>query len=279
MTDRYAVIGYPLGHTISPAFQQAAFDHLNIDARYEAIETPPDQLSHRLDELRSGRLSGLNVTIPHKTGIVAGLDRVTDTARLTGAVNTVTATGDGLEGDNTDVAAIEEVLNRSNVPTGIDCLLVGAGGAARAAIVALSRRGDTVTVANRTLSRAEQIVRELAPDYGFSTIALDSPSLTALARDSRLIVNTTSIGMQGGPAPHRSPLPDEAFHAGQTVFDIVYRPATTPLLAGAARAGAECLGGLEMLILQGAHSFQIWTGREPPFDIMLAAGRQALEAS
>jgi len=278
MTDRYAVIGYPLGHTISPAFQQAAFDHLNIDACYEAIETPPDQIGQRLDDLRSGRLSGLNVTIPHKTGIVAGLDRVTDTARLTGAVNTVTATHDGLEGDNTDVAAIQEVLRRANVPTGIDCLLLGAGGAARAALVALSRRGDRVTIANRTTSNAQQIVRDLAPDSGFNTIALDSPSMTALAHNSRLIVNTTSIGMHGGPAPDRSPLPDEAFHAGQTVFDIVYRPTTTPLLAAAARAGATCLGGLEMLILQGAHSFQIWTGRKPPFNVMLAAGRQALEA-
>ena len=279
MTDRYAVIGYPLGHTISPAFQQAAFDHLNIDACYEAIETPPDQLSHRLDDLRSGRLTGLNVTIPHKIEIMASLDHITDTARLTGAVNTVTATDDGLKGDNTDVAAIEEVLRRANVPTGIDCLLLGAGGAARAALVALSRRGDSVTVANRTLSHAQQIVRDLAPDSGFNTIALDSPSLTAVAHDSRLILNTPSIGMHGGPAPHQSPLPDEAFHAGQTVFDVVYRPATTPLLAAAARAGAEWLGGLEMLILQGAHSFQIWTGRKPPLDIMLAASRQALEAS
>ncbi len=279
MTDRYAVIGYPLGHTISPAFQQAAFDHLGLDAIYEAIETPPADLSRRISELRSGRLSGMNVTIPHKNEIVASLDHITDTARLTGAVNTVTATDGGLKGDNTDVAAIEEVLRRSNVPTGIDCLLLGAGGAARAALLALSRRGDNLTVANRTLSNAEQIVRNLAPDSGFKTIGLDSPSLTAIARDTRLILNTTSIGMHGGPAPDRSPLPAAALHADQTVFDIVYRPTTTPLLAAASSAGAECLGGLEMLILQGAHSFQIWTGREPPFDIMLAAGRRALEAS
>lgn len=279
MTDRYVVIGYPLGHTISPAFQQAAFDHLGLDAIYEASETPPANLSRRISELRSGRLSGMNVTIPHKIEIVASLDHITDTARLTGAVNTVTATDGGLKGDNTDVAAIEEVLRRSNVPTGIDCLLLGAGGAARAALLALARRGDNLTVANRTLSNAEQIVRDLAPNSRFKMIALDSPSLTAIARDTRLILNTTSIGMHGGPAPDRSPLPAAAFHSDQTVFDIVYRPTTTPLLATASSAGAECLGGLEMLILQGAHSFQIWTGREPPFDIMLAAGRRALEAS
>ena len=279
MTDRYAVIGFPLGHTISPAFQQAAFDHLGIDARYEAIETPPAALRQRLDELRSGHLAGLNVTIPHKTEIAASLDRVTETARLTGAVNTVTATDNGLHGDNTDVAAIEAVLPRAAVPTGIDCLLLGSGGAARAALLALSRRGDSVTVANRTLSHAERVVRDLAPDSEFKTISLDDPSLPAIARGSRLIINTTSIGMHGGPAPDRSPLPAEAFLAGQTVFDVVYRPPVTPFLTHAASAGAACLGGLEMLILQGARSFQIWTDRRPPFDIMLAAGRRALEAS
>ncbi len=279
MPDRYAVIGFPLGHTISPAFQQAAFDYLGIDARYEAIETPPDALGHRLADLRSGRLSGLNVTIPHKTDIVPALDRVTDTARLTGAVNTVTATDTGLHGDNTDVAAIEELLRPSRVPTGVPSLLLGAGGAARAALLALARRGDAVTVANRTLSNAERMLHDLAPDSAFNTLSLAAPALAAIARDSRLIINTTSIGMQGGPAPHRSPLPLESLHAGQTVIDIVYRPALTPLLAAASRAGAACLGGLEMLVLQGAYSFRIWTGREPPLDVMCQAARHALEHS
>lgn len=279
MTDRYAVIGYPLGHTISPAFQQAAFDGLQIDARYEAIETPPADLPLRISELRSGRLSGLNVTIPHKIEIVASLDHVTETARLTGAVNTVTATDSGLHGDNTDVAAIEEVLRQSGVPTGLPCLLLGAGGAARAALLALSRRGDAVTIANRTLAAAERLLGDLAPDSGFKTVALDAPGLPAIAHESLLIINTTSLGMHGGPAPDRSPLPAGSFHPAQTVFDIVYRPATTPLLTHAASAGAACLGGLEMLILQGAHSFRIWTGREPPLDLMRAAGRQALDAS
>ncbi len=279
MTDRYAVIGLPLGHTISPAVQQAAFDHLGLDAVYEAIETPTTDLSLRISELRSGHLSGMNITIPHKIEIVASLDHITDTARLTGAVNTVTATDGGLHGDNTDVAAIEEVLLRAAVPAGIDCLLLGAGGAARAALLALSRRGDSITIANRTLSNAQQIVGDLAPDSGLKAIALDDPSLTSITRDSRLILNTTSIGMHGGPAPHHSPLSAEDLHADQTVFDIVYRPAATPLLTHAATAGAEYLGGLDMLILQGACSFQIWTGREPPIDIMLAAGRRALDAS
>ena len=276
MTDRYAVIGYPLGHTLSPAFQQAAFDALGIDARYEAIETPPPALSARVDELRSGQIAGLNVTIPHKLEIVAELDHVSDTARLTGAVNTVSVTEDGLHGDNTDVGAIEEVLRRAGVPAGVPALLLGAGGAARAALLALSRRGDRIVVANRTPSRASRMVSRLVPNGGIEVLSIDDPALPDLARNARLIVNTTSVGMEGGPAPTASPLPTGSLHPDHTVFDIVYRPRQTALLEAAAAAGATCIGGLEMLILQGARSFQIWTGREPPLDVMLAAGRRAL---
>jgi shikimate dehydrogenase len=277
MTDRYAVIGYPLGHTISPAFQQAAFNALGINARYESLETEPADLPERARELRSGKLAGINVTIPHKLAIVDELDHVSEIARLTGAVNTVSVTPDGLLGDNTDVGAIETVLERAGVPAGVPALLLGAGGAARAALVALLNRGDRVTVANRTLEKAAAMTADIAPAAGCTTMALDDPDLPCQAVPARLIVNTTSIGMQGGPAPGQSPLPDGCLHPEQTVFDIVYRPSATALLEQAAAAGATGIGGLDMLILQGAHSFRIWTGREPPVDVMLAAGRRAME--
>jgi shikimate dehydrogenase len=277
MTDRYAVIGYPLGHTISPAFQQAAFDALGINAQYESLETAPADLPERARELRAGKLAGINVTVPHKLAIVDELDHVSEIAHLTGAVNTVSVTPDGLLGDNTDVGAIETVLERAGVPAGIPALLFGAGGAARAALVALLNRGDRVTVANRTHENAATMTAHIAPEAGCPTLALDDPDLPIRAGNARLIVNTTSIGMQGGPAPGQSPLPDGCLHPEQTVFDIVYRPSATALLEQAAAAGATAIKGLNMLILQGAHSFRIWTGREPPVDIMLAAGRRAME--
>lgn len=278
MTDRYAVIGYPLGHTISPAFQQAAFDHLGIDATYEAIETLPNNLDKCIVDLRSGRLTGINVTIPHKTGIVPLLDEITEAGRLTGAVNTVSNTKMGLRGDNTDVVAIKEVLKSSHIPAGIPCLLIGAGGAARATLLALLERGDSITIANRTLSTAERLVNSLCPDSDSATVALSDPTLPIVVRQSQLIVNATSIGMKGGSTSAQSPLPNGCLHRGQVVFDIVYRPARTPLLNQATIAGATCLGGLEMLILQGAHSFQIWTGRNPPLNVMRKAALQAMKA-
>ncbi|HJO07742.1 MAG TPA: shikimate dehydrogenase [Chloroflexota bacterium] len=277
MTDRYAVIGYPLGHTLSPVFQQAAFDALGIDAHYESLETAPADLPERARELRTGQLAGINVTIPHKLAIVAELDHVSEIARLTGAVNTVSVTTNGLRGNNTDVGAIETVLERAGVPAGISVLLLGAGGAARAALVALLNRGDRVTVANRTLEKAATMTADIAPDADCTILELDDPALPGPAGDARLIINTTSIGMEGGPAPDQSPLPDVYLHPKQTVFDIVYRPRQTALLQQAAAAGATGIGGLDMLILQGAHSFKIWTGQEPPVDIMLAAGRRAME--
>ena len=279
MTDQYAVIGYPLGHTISPAFQQAAFDHLGLDANYEAIETPPSELNNRIEDLRSGRLTGLNVTIPHKTGIVSLLDEITEAGHLTGAVNTVSKTKTGLHGDNTDVVAIKEVLKSSHIPPGISCLLIGAGGAARATLLALLDRGDRVTVANRTLTTAEHLVNSLCPNSLSATIALSDPLLPTVVRQSQLIVNATAIGMEGSSASAQSPLPDDCLHQGQIVFDIVYRPARTPLLNQATNAGATCLGGLEMLILQGAHSFGIWTGHKPPLHIMRKAALKAMKAT
>ncbi len=277
MTDHYAVIGYPLGHTLSPVFQQAAFDALGIDARYESLETAPADVPERARELRAGRLAGINVTIPHKLAIVDELDHVSEIARLTGAVNTVSVTVDGLRGDNTDVGAIETVLERAGVPAGISVLLLGAGGAARAALVALKQRGDQVTVANRTLEKADQMTGEIAPGGSYQTLSMKDPALPEAAGRARLILNTTAVGMQGGPAPGQSPLPDGSLHQEQAVFDIVYRPRQTALLQQATAAGATCIGGLDMLILQGAHSFEIWTGREPPVDLMLAAGRRAME--
>ena len=279
MSDAFGVIGYPLGHTISPAFQQAAFDELRIDAEYHAIETPTDDLPRRIQEVRNRRWAGLNVTIPHKANVAQLLDGAAETAAAAGAVNTVYWANGDLVGENTDVPAIRAVLANANIAPGARALILGAGGAARAALLALIGRGDEVILANRTRSNAEATCKAVAPGRSIDVIDLNDSAISAVAEGCALIVNTTSVGMRGGPAPNDSPLPISGLRPGQAVFDVVYRPETTPLLARAAEIGCQTIGGLEMLVIQGALSFELWTGRSAPFDVMLRAARAALAKS
>ncbi len=276
MPDRYGVIGYPLSHTVSPAFQQAAFDELGIDATYYAIESRASDLPRRMSEVRNGRWAGLNVTIPHKADVPRFLDAAAETAAAAGAVNTIYWKNGRLLGENTDVPAIGAVLANANIERRTRALVVGAGGAARAALLALIERGDHVVLANRTRSNAQAACDAVAPGRALEVVDLHSQAISAVARECGLIVNTTSVGMSGGPASNESPLPVSALRPGQAVFDVVYRPEMTPLLAQAAEAGCQTIGGLEMLVIQGALSFELWTGKPAPLDTMLRAAQTAL---
>ncbi len=275
MPNRYGVIGDPLSHTISPVFHQAAFDELGIDAEYHAIETQTSELPRRIEEVRNGRWAGLNVTIPHKADVAQFLDGTAERAAAAGAVNTVYWANGDLLGENTDVPAIRTVLENADIPQGTRALVLGAGGAARAALLALIERGDEVILANRTRSRAEETCKAVAPGRRIEIVGLDSSAISTVAKECALIVNATSVGMSGGPAPDESPLPISGLGPSQAVFDVVYRPEATPLLAQATEVGCQTIGGLEMLVIQGALSFELWTGRSAPIDVMLRAARTA----
>lgn len=279
------VLGYPLLHSISPAFQQAALDHLGLDVRYEAWETPPDRLAQRLDRLREAGCLGANVTIPHKEAVVPYLNELDGVARRVGAVNTIVRRGGRLHGHNTDVEGFLRALREDAgfEPAGCCALLVGAGGAARAVVVALVEAGAaTVTIINRTFPRALRLVDELQPTAG-GTRLVALPNTDASWADSGagcgLLVNCTSVGLAGTPEERESPVPIDAIPAGALVFDLLYRPQETTLMAAARRRGAPVLGGLPMLVYQGAASFRMWTGREPPVDIMLDAAGRALDVA
>ena len=279
------VLGYPLRHSISPAFQQAAFDHLGLDVRYEAWETPPDRLAQRLDRLRAADCLGANVTIPHKEAVVPYLNELDAVARRVGAVNTIVRRGDRLHGHNTDVEGFLRALREDGgfEPAGCRALLVGAGGAARAVVVGLIEAGAaSVTVINRTFPRAARLVDELQPIAG-GTRLVALPDADASWADSRvgcrLLVNCTSVGLAGTPEEGESPVPIDAIPTDALVFDLLYRPRETTLMAAARRRGAAVLGGLSMLVYQGAASFRMWTDREPPVDIMLAAADRALSGA
>ena len=277
MTQFLGIIGYPLGHSISPAMQQAALDYHRLDIRYLVWETLPAALAERVAGLRSAENLGANVTVPHKEAALTMLDEVAPLARRIGAVNTIVKAADGrLVGHNTDAEGFLRALrdDAGFDPTGVTALLLGAGGASRAVAFALADAGvGSLVIANRDRARARALAREL----GGGAVVGDWAERELTARDAALIVNATSLGMAGGPAPDESPLAASAIGRDALVYDLVYNPEATPLLRAAARAGARSLGGLAMLVYQGAAAFRLWTGLEPSLDVMRAAAKGALE--
>ena len=281
---RAGVIGYPLGHSISPAIFQAAFDAAGVDATYEAWETEPDQLEGRLNALRGDDFLGANVTIPHKEAVVPFLDRLDETAEHAGAVNTIAHEGDQLAGHNTDVAGFARALRED---AGFDAkgkraALIGAGGAARAVALALVEAGAAyVLIVGRTPKRADKLVAALRPlTPAGTTISWahwgDGVFLTYLPA-ADLIVNCTPVGTRGSDTNGHSPLDAALLPSGGAVFDLVYNPSETPLLKAAKERGAKAVSGLGMLVYQAAESFRIWTGKDAPVDAMLSAGKKAVE--
>ena len=281
MSSLVGLIGYPLGHTISPVFQQAAFDYHSLPVEYHAWPTHPDLLEAKVGSLRSGEYLGANVTVPHKERVAGLVDRLDAAAAAIGAVNTIVRENGALAGYNTDAYGFVTSLKVMGGfdPRGKRAVLLGAGGAARAAVFALAEEGvRSLVIANRTLERAESLadslgnaVREVA------AIPLGGTALERAVSDADLIVNSTSVGMRGGDAGSVSPLRSELIPASALVYDMVYNPARTPLLEQAAEAGAACLGGLPMLVYQGAGAFERWTGLEAPIQVMFEAAEEALE--
>jgi len=282
MSKSVALIGYPLKHSISPAFQQAAFDHHGLDVRYEKWETPEAELAAAVDRLRAASILGANVTIPCKEKIMPLLDELSDTAARIGAVNTVVNRSGRLMGFNTDaegfVTSLREdadyrLRNRKVV-------VLGAGGVARAVVFALLNEEVTsVTVFNRSVERGRILVRSFARAAG--RIPLAAPPWTELEtsvalKDCDLLVNCTSIGMRFSGTEAESPLNAGLIPKDALVYDLVYNPEETLFLKEAKKAGAETLGGLSMLVHQGAASFELWMGTKAPVDIMLRSAREAL---
>ncbi len=276
------VIVGPGRKSLSPVIQQAALDHLGLEVVYETWETPEDALEMRLLSMRSPAALGANVTIPHKEAIVPLLDEVDGLVRKVGAVNTVVNDEGRLYGYNTDVEGFLRALREDGRfdPAGHRPVVVGAGGSARAVVVALSEAGAAaVTVVNRTRERAQRLVEMLGVAAGDTELralpASGDEWLEAVARSS-LLINCTPAGAAGAPQQGEIPVPAEVIHPGLLVYDLVYLPAETALMFAARRRGARVLGGLPMLVYQGAASFWMWTGQDAPVDVMMAAAKEAL---
>ena len=280
MTDLIALLGHPVAHSISPLMQQAALDALAVDARYEAWDVPPAELPRAVERLRERGVFGANVTVPHKVELLRRADRVDALAERVGAVNTIVCRDGRLHGSNTDVAGVLRALADAEVEVaGLEVVLIGAGGAARAVVAAMREaRAVLVTIANRTPGRAEPLIAVGGEDLAVRSCPLDpaSEALRSALRRARLVIHSTPLGMRHGPDEQATPLPAELFEAGQAAFDLVYTPERTPFLRAAEAAGARPIGGLGMLVHQGAESFRLWTGLEPPVEVMFAAARAAL---
>jgi shikimate dehydrogenase len=246
------VLGFPVRHSRSPAMMNAAFAELGLDWRYLALAIPPERFAETVRALAGSGYRAANVTIPHKLAALEVADELSDAARAIGAVNTLTLREDGrIAGDNTDAGGLLDALGE---PVPATALVLGAGGAARAAIWALASSGTQVTVWNRTARTAAALATELGVEA------------TTRPGPAELLVNATSVGLRADDSLDRLPLVD-----ARVVVDLVYADAPTPIARWAEERGARLVDGLEVLVRQGARSLAVWTGREAPLEAMRRA--------
>ncbi|MEM3160871.1 MAG: shikimate dehydrogenase [Nitrososphaera sp.] len=262
----YCIIGDPVHHSLSPGMQNAAFNALGLNCTYIAFRVPASELEASIQSLRSIKIAGFNVTIPHKVAVMKYLDELDATAKKAGAVNTVNNIEGVFKGYNTDMHGFIEPLRRRKVDfEGMSVLLLGAGGAARAIVAALSEEKGIakVVIANRDQKKAGELARA-GEKMGLKCEPLPFDKVTTASPDADLIVNATSIGLSNEP----SPVDSDHIKKGSIVYDIVYRPVVTDLIEQAKMAQASVVYGYEMLIEQGARAFEIWTGLEAPREVM-----------
>ena len=272
------LVGYPLGHSLSPKLHTAALQSCALEGEYRLFPIPPDDgplLEELLVHVRSGEIHGLNVTIPHKQQVIPYLDELTATARSIGAVNTIYVRGDQLIGDNTDAPGflydLKGLLTMETLVTAdLNALVLGAGGSARAVVYALLNDEWKVKIAARRMEQAGQLVKSFSNDQLQTT---DFPLANIELSNITLIVNTTPIGMapniEQSPWPENLPFPPHA-----AIYDLIYNPSNTKFVKEACLQGRPARTGLGMLIEQAALSFEMWTGHKPSREIMYHAVKQ-----
>ncbi len=261
----FGLIGNPVGHSVSPPMHEAAYEESGIDARYVTFEPPAESVATAIEGAEALGIAGLNVTIPFKER-VAELVRTDRLAGRIGAVNTVDFDGEPT-GYNTDAVGVVRAFEHHDVELSGSAVVVGAGGAGRAAAFGLADEGVSVHIANRTVGRAETLADEIrnASSGGLS-------GLEDRLAGADLLVNATSVGMES----NATPVPKSALHGDLTVLDAVYAPIETRLLREADSVGAATIDGAWMLLFQGVEAFEIWTGRDAPVGRMNEALRAAL---
>lgn len=277
MTDPLwlGIFGWPAAHSKSPQMHEAAARALGIDLRYERFEVAPEDLAETVRTKHDEGIDGYNLTVPHKEAIMALLDDLASAARAIGAVNTVVRAGDRYVGYNTDAPGLVRSLEEAHVELGeAHAVVLGAGGAARAAVVGLSGAGASrVTVLSRRLEQGEELVRSLGGHLECELVAAPLGRAGKHFTTATVVVQATSatLGSNPGAREFAESLPMESLPADAAVLDMVYEPLKTAVLERAEARGLQIVDGLGMLLHQGAIAFEMWTGFEPPLDVMRAA--------
>jgi shikimate dehydrogenase len=274
-TKPFAVLGHPIGHTLSPVMHNASMEELDFDGIYLALDVHPDRLMEVLPSMALMGFAGVNLTVPHKEIAFRGLEKLDASAKLFGAANTVEFTEDGMVGHNTDgygfLKALEEAFGKT--VEGDSIFVLGCGGAGRAtALQAATEGAKSLVLADidaERVQRLEDEVKALVPEIEISQ-ALEKSVQIELCRNCDLVVQASPVGMKKDDP---SLLPPESFREGQRAFDLIYMYPETAFLTTAREAGADIANGLGMLLHQGARAFEIWTGTEPSVPAM----RKALE--
>lgn len=273
--------GQPVAENPSGVMIESAFRALGLNWRYLMIEVPPEKLAAAVAGVRAFGMRGINLTIPHKVAVLPHLDEIARDAAVIGAVNTVRREGDRLIGENTDGKGfLHGVRTDAGVdPKGKRAIVLGAGGAARAIVTELALAGVAdLLVVNRSAERARAMAEDLAAKLAAPVRWQQWPGVFRVPEDADLLVNATSIGLY--PDVYAMPPVDlAAAKPGLLVSDAVFNPPETRLLAAARKRGLPLLDGLSMLVYQGVIGFRLWTGQDPPADVMKAALRAALYAA
>lgn len=272
-TELIGLIGHPIKHSYSPFIQNFALEQMNLDYVYLPFDVPSENLKAAVNGVLALGLKGLNVTLPHKEKIIKFLDEVSEEASIIGAVNTIVNDHGKLMGYNTDAFGIlETLLPFKEKISGAKATVIGAGGSARAVIYTLLRyfKPEEINIINRTQQKADTLANDfsLKMRYDlFHTFELFPPDNVGTLRDSKLIVNATTIGMYPEIEDTITDI-DDSFNEDQIVFDLIYNPTKTKFLKTAEMQGAKVVGGLKMLIAQAAKSFKLWTALDMPVEVI-----------
>lgn len=274
------LIGDPVEHSMSPAMQNAAFRELELDYIYVPFRVESTELGQAIAGMRALNVRGLNVTVPHKVAVVRFLDKLDHLAEKIGAVNTIVNDDGVLTGHNTDATGfLQALLERGIEPAGKRAVILGAGGAARAIAFILAERGATLLILNRALELdwAKDLASRVLQIFGkkVEALELNKENLKKVIGKANILVNATNVGMS--PMIDETPVPADLLQPNLTVYDIVYNPMKTRLLREAEAVGASTIGGVDMLVWQGALAFEKWTGMKAPAELMKREAHRLLK--
>ena len=275
-----ALLGDPVEHSLSPCFQNAAFQHLGLDFIYLAFTVKAEDLRSAILGVRSLGFYGLNVTMPHKISVIQYLDELDENAEKIKSVNTILNQDGRLIGYTTDGIGALNALKYNGVnPCGKKIVILGAGGASRSVSFALAKEAEELVILNRTVARAEKLVSDvrhlIVRSEKIRWGGLTEENIRKELREADILINATPVGMS--PNEDETPVNKKYIHPDLAVFDLVYHPLETRLLKEARMVGAKTINGLSMLIHQGAASFEIWTGIKAPIEVMMKAAEEELK--